>query len=89
MKKTWDFLRGSVPEFQHLDESLPEMEPQAAAPAADGEPRLDESTLLGPEKTKGLTYATARQAVLCVHSHAYTHSHKSQLHTAHLIKLLN
>lgn len=89
MKKTWDFLRGSIPEFQHSDESLPEMKPQAAAPAADGEPGLDESTRPGPEKTKGLSYATARQAVLCVHRHAFTHSYKSQLHTAHLIKLLN
>lgn len=69
MTKTWDFLRDIIPEFQHPDETLSEMKPQVAAPAAEREPRLNESP--GPERSKGLSYATARHSVVCVHSHTY------------------
>lgn len=71
MTKTWDFLRGIIPEFQHPDETLPEMKPQAAAPAAEREPRLNESSAPGPERSKGLSYARFRDSVECVHSHKH------------------
>ncbi|XP_056873061.1 androglobin isoform X5 [Takifugu flavidus] len=53
VKETWDFLRGSVPEFQHPDERLSEMKPPAAAPAAEREPGFNKSPLPGPERSKG------------------------------------
>lgn len=92
MKETWDFLRGSVPEFQHPDERLSEMKPPAAAPAAEGEPGFNKSPLPGPERSKGPSSTTDRHCVcVCVVSlsHTHIHTHNSQLHTAHLIKLLS
>lgn len=58
MKETWDFLRGSVPEFQHPDESLSETKP----PAAEREPGFNESPLPGPERGKGPSYAPDRHS---------------------------
>lgn len=66
MKKTWDFLQVSIPEFQHSDESLSEMKPQAEPPAAEREARLNESPLPGPERSKGLSYASQEKCVCTV-----------------------
>lgn len=50
--KTWDFLRDIIPEFQHPNETLSVMKPQAAAPA-EREPRVNESPAPEPERSKG------------------------------------
>lgn len=71
MTKTWDFLRDIIPEFQHPNETLSEMKPQAAAPAAERETRVNESPAPEPERSKGLNYATSSHSVVCVHSHTH------------------
>lgn len=56
MKKTWEFLQSSIPEFKHPDESLPEKHQ-----AAERDLRPIESPDL--EKGNGLT--SERQFVVC------------------------
>lgn len=52
IKKTWDFLQGSIPEFKHPDESSSGMKP--ANSAAGREPRLNKRPLPGLANSKGL-----------------------------------
>lgn len=59
MKKTWDFLQGSIPEFKHPDEDLSENKPQAA----ERGPRLNRSPGPGLEDTKDLS--NKREIVVC------------------------
>ncbi|KAM7395355.1 hypothetical protein PAMA_006897 [Pampus argenteus] len=47
--KVWDFLQDSIPIFTHPDESLPEMKPQSADPAAE----RNSSHLPEPGKSRG------------------------------------
>lgn len=80
MTKTWDFLRGVVPDFQLPDETFSEMKPQAAAPAAEREARPNESPAPGPERSKGLRFATSTHSVVCVQSHTHPVNRNYTLH---------
>lgn len=59
VKKTWDFLKGSIPEFKHPDEGSSGMKP--ANSAAGRQPRLNKKPLPGLANSKGLRFTQAHR----------------------------
>ncbi|XP_008298030.1 androglobin, partial [Stegastes partitus] len=51
-KRIWDFLHGTIPEFTHLDESLPETTPETADPATGRDSTLRDDGNQLPEIEK-------------------------------------
>lgn len=80
MKKSWDFLRGSIPEFKHPDESLSGNKPRAA----ERDPGLNKSPGPGPRKRKGLRYD--RQIIACA-SYYPSQPHGSSCGTGLMVNL--
>lgn len=82
MKKTWDFLQGSIPEFKHPEECLSENKNHSQA--AERDPRPNEDPAPDPEKRKDLSYE--RQIVVCA-SYYPSQPHGSSCGTGLMVNL--
>ncbi|XP_065820158.1 androglobin isoform X1 [Labrus bergylta] len=70
--ETWEFLQDSIPIFTHPDESVPEVKPQTADPAAGRESSLNDSrspSLHEPKKSEGTPEVVVCASFYPVHPH--------------------